>query len=212
MPKIGIIGYGGLGRQIEDLIKQSGLHEDHFLYFDDQLKQDNGFPFNSFLDKKFANLEFVVGLGYRYLQEKKKIITSLHDHNLKLFTYIHPTAFVDKNAKIGQGCVIYPMCNIDRHVVLEDGVLLNNSVVVSHDSVIGNSSFIAPSACICGGVRIGECTFVGAHSAIADGIIIGERNIIGIGSCITKSTPPDSCLIGNPARQISKISFLNSNQ
>ena len=200
MTTIGLIGYGALGTQIEEMMKQYGDTEYSFLYYDD-IAAEKGISgahgFREYVNAN-SNVEFIVALGYRHLQTKKTIIKDLIGSGKKLHTFVHPTAFVNKTAKIGQGVVIYPMSNIDTGVTIGNGCLLNNSVVVSHDSIIEECCFLAPAVALSGQVNIGSCTFIGTNSCVANGITIGEGCTIGIGTSVTTSVAPQKTAIGNP--------------
>lgn len=48
--------------------------------------------------------------------------------------------------------------------------------------------------------RIGKNCFIGGRSLILPGIEIGDNCVIGAGAVVTKSVPPRSLVVGNPAR------------
>lgn len=50
--------------------------------------------------------------------------------------------------------------------------------------------------------RIGRRCFIGARSIILPGITIGDECVIGSGAVVTKDVPPNSLVVGNPARII----------
>jgi acetyltransferase-like isoleucine patch superfamily enzyme len=50
--------------------------------------------------------------------------------------------------------------------------------------------------------RIGKRCFIGARSIVMPGVVIGDECIIGAGSVVTKSVPPHSVAVGNPARVV----------
>jgi sugar O-acyltransferase (sialic acid O-acetyltransferase NeuD family) len=207
MKKIGLIGYGELGRQFEHLI--SGLSDNiSFVYFDDQAKKieaKNSHPFNNFLNDEFKDFEFLIGLGYKHLKKKKEIIDILIGKKRKLFTFIHPTAIIDNTAKIEEGTFIYPNVTVDKNVRIGKGCLLNLSVTISHDSVIEECCYLSPSVTLSGFVVIGGMVFLGTGVNVANNIKINSSAIVGIGSVITKNIEPNQIVIGNPQRIIKKI-------
>ena len=52
------------------------------------------------------------------------------------------------------------------------------------------------------GIVMGDNVWIGASSTILDGVTIGSGSIVGAGSVINKDVPPDSVVLGNPARVI----------
>ncbi len=51
-------------------------------------------------------------------------------------------------------------------------------------------------------VNIGRNCWIGDHCVILPGVTIGDYSIIGAGSIVTKSIPPYTIAVGNPARII----------
>jgi len=203
MKEIGIIGFGDLGIQIQNMLEEEANSYIYY-YFDDFAKGENIYPFDSYLDNKFGNLYFIVALGYKHLDTKQQILQKLIKNNRNLLTFIHKTSYINPRAQLKQGVIIYPMCNIDYACQLEEGVLLNNSVTLSHESIIKSCSFIAPGVTLSGKVVIDEKCFIGTSSSIANGIFIGKNSIIGIGSVITRNLPENTVGIGNPFRILNK--------
>jgi len=54
-------------------------------------------------------------------------------------------------------------------------------------------------------VEIKDDVWIGVDSYIGKGVVIGERSIVGAGSVIRKNIPPDSIVVGNPARVVGKL-------
>ena len=54
-------------------------------------------------------------------------------------------------------------------------------------------------------VIIGDDVFIGTNAFILKGVKIGDRSIIGAGAVVSiKNIPPDSLVVGNPAKIVSK--------
>jgi sugar O-acyltransferase (sialic acid O-acetyltransferase NeuD family) len=209
MEKIGLIGYGELGQQFEHMIQQSYINV-QFYYFDDIALNNvikKAFSFDSYLDNQFSDLEFLVGLGYKNLEKKKEIIDSLIKNKRNLYTFIHPTAFIDTTAKIDKGTVIYPHVVIDKDVNIGIGCVLNLSVTIAHNCKIGDCSFLAPSVTLSGFVKIGSLVFIGTGACVTNKITIENNAIVGIGSVITKNIEKNQSVIGNPQKVVKEITL-----
>lgn len=201
-----IIGYGELGRQLHAFIKEQYAPATTFFFDDGCFERDepNAFPFNSYMDERFADCAFFIGLGYRQLAAKAAVLQQLQAADRQLPSLVHPTAWVAPTAQIGEAVYVYPMSNIDKNVVLQHGALLNNTVTVSHDSVVGSCAYLSPGVVLCGFTQVGSGSFVGAGAVVANNVSIGHEVVAGIGSIITQNIPDGTHCIGNPLKILNK--------
>lgn len=207
--KIGIIGYGVIGQQIEHFLLEQDLRgEIVFFYFDDishAKGKRNTYPFTDFYNSKFKDLEFYVGLGYHHMGLRNEIYEQLKKNQFCCPSIIHKTSYIHPTAEIANGVVIYPMCNIGEFVKIKDGVLINNSSVISHDSYIDRGTFISPGVIISGRVSVGQCCFIGTGTVIANEIKIGNTVQTGIGTVVTANIEDNLSVIGNPMKIVKSL-------
>ena len=199
--KIGLIGFGSVGKQLFNTLLENGYEISQIYLFADDLilnENENKFLLEDFKLEKFRDLHFIPTMGYLSKNIKYKILDYLLENNFNVFTFIHPTAFVSKNAKIGKGVIVYPMCNIDQGVVVEDGVIILNSSIIAHDTIIRKCSYLAPGVCLSGFIDVGELSFIGTAATVANNVKIGANCTIAIGTCLTKDIAENTCVIGNP--------------
>jgi len=212
MMKVGIIGYGQLGKHIERQIAGIvGVGAADFFYFDDIAFNQgiiNAFRFNDYMKSDFRELYFTVALGYKHLKTKELIINKLKDSGRKLYSFIHPTSILASDASIGGSVFIFPGCIIDNNVRIEDGCLLHNGVIVSHDTKIGSCCYLSPGVILCGNVALGERNFLGANGTVTNGCVLGSDCVIGIGSVITKNLNDKTIGTGNPFEEKKSINLL----
>ena len=120
-------------------------------------------------------------------------------------------AFVEiqKNARVGR------RCKISSHTFICEGVTIEDQVFIGHGVMFINDSY--PRATTASGElqtaadwRV-ETTVVKKGASIGSGatvlcnVTIGERAIVGAGSVVTRDVPPDTIVIGNPARVLRPI-------
>ena len=82
------------------------------------------------------------------VEERIKLIDDLNIPDERLATFIHPTAYVAPNVKLGAGCVIMPLVAISSNTILGRGCIVMVSSTIGHDNVIGDYCHVAAQACV----------------------------------------------------------------
>ena len=77
--------------------------------------------------------------------------------------YVHPTAIVEKTAKIGAGTNVWHFVHIREDAEIGQECVLGHSVYVGKDAKIGNHVKLENRATIYQGVTIEDNVFVGPH-------------------------------------------------
>tara|TARA_B100000700_G_C14946178_1_gene809296 strand:+ start:466 stop:1266 length:801 start_codon:yes stop_codon:yes gene_type:complete len=85
---------------------------------------------------------------------------------------VHPTAIVERDAKLGENVIIGPYCSIGANVIIGDGCRLVSHAVVAGNTTIGANTHIYPFASI--GHPPQDMKFKGEPSKL----LIGANNII----------------------------------
>lgn len=109
---------------------------------------------------------------------------------------IHPTAIVDKNAKIGKNVQIGPYAVVGPNVCLEDNVVIKNGVILDGHTTVGAGTTIWPYAVI--GTKTQDLKFRGEVTFVEIGKNCQIREFVTINSSCgenTKVIVGDNCLI-----------------
>jgi len=118
--------------------------------------------------------------------------------------------------KIGKRVIIRPNTMLfgetndplDVSITIEDDVMMGVGVQIyvnNHRFDTSKTPFIDQGYYPDEAVVIKNGSWIGANVIILPGVEIGECTVIGAGSIVTKSIPPHTLAVGNPARVIRKI-------
>jgi acetyltransferase-like isoleucine patch superfamily enzyme len=112
-----------------------------------------------------------------------------------------PRLRIGSGTNIGHG--IWISCvgeiDIDEHNLLGHNILIADSFHEYHDpdTPIIQQPMADPQA-----VRIESGCVIGPHVAILAGVTVGANTFIAANAVVTRSVPPNSVVVGNPARVI----------
>ena len=120
-------------------------------------------------------------------------------------------AFVEiqKNAKVGKHC------KISSHTFICEGVTIEDDVFIGHGVTFVNDTFPRATAGD-GNLQTEadwkvELTFIkkgasiGSGATILSNLTVGENAIVGAGSVVTRDVPPNTIVVGNPAKVLRSI-------
>ncbi len=176
--------------------------------YDDNFKNKNFFKkFNKNIKlnkikklnlNKSKNTKYLITFGKTELRKKYELILS--KKKLSLFKLVHSSAQVSKTAKIGNGCIVAPLCVIGSYATIDKNVYINSSALIGHHSNIKKNSVISPNCFFGGNIKIGLENFIGGGTIIYPGVQISNNCKIVAGSSIIKNVPSNSFVYGNPAK------------
>ena len=116
--------------------------------------------------------------------------------NCKIGAY----AEIGRDVKIGDNCKIEAYAFIPPGVTIEDDVFVGPHACFTNDKnpkAVGDWK-ITPT-------HVKKGASIGANATIVCGITIGENAIVGAGAVVTKDVPPNTLVVGVPARILRRI-------
>ncbi len=206
MDRIYIVGAGGLGRELLQIIKEINAVEPTWVI--------GGFLDNNLEALKGVECDYaVVGRNSEWIPKEGEVFAmaiadpsakELRSRELKekgahFPPIIHPTASITKFSHYGEGLIMFPYSKLSVNSTVGDFVTIFSSGV-GHDVFIDDYSTLSGMSSILRNVKIGKRVFVGANVAIAQDVTVGDDAYLGIGSVVLKDVPPKMKTFGNPAR------------
>ena len=128
--------------------------------------------------------------------------------NVRVWNY----AYVGPDTRIGENTKIGSLAHVDYDVVIGKNCKIEGLAYIAPLSRIGNNVFIGPSAVLTNdpyplsekmvGVKVEDGAMVCAGAVIKAGVKIGKNSVVGMGAVVTKDVPPDSVVLGIPAKRV----------
>lgn len=193
-----VIGAGGHGKVIADIIKKSG---DIFAGFLD----DGDISGDMLLGKveecrKYSDKWFIIAIGNN--EVRAKMAESYPE--LKYYTAIHPSAAIGENCCIGDGSCVMANAVINPSAIVGKHCIVNTNSTVEHDCALEDFVHISPGAILCGTVIVGNKTHIGAGAVVRNNLKITSGCTIGIGAAVVNDITETGIYVGVPAKKLVK--------
>lgn len=115
---------------------------------------------------------------------------------------IHPTAMIDRDCRLGTGCMIGPLAAIDCDVTLGNHVMVYGFCGIGHDTVVGDGCSLSMHTIVAGGCRLGRGVFIGTNATVNETTEFGDYASLAAGSVASGRIPAKAVMMGIPARPI----------
>jgi sugar O-acyltransferase (sialic acid O-acetyltransferase NeuD family) len=199
-----IVGAGGFGREVRDLATDAGLNVRGFL--DDAPREVPplhvpvlGTP--AWDGEPDVPHVIAVGAPAAKAQLSRTVEGSGRTPAQPL---VHPTVQIGRDVSIGDGAIVTAGCILTTNITIGRHVILNLGCTVGHDALIGDYVSAMPGVHISGNVSLGSGVFLGTNSAILEGVTVGDGATVGAGAVVTADVPPDTTVVGVPARPLAR--------
>lgn len=205
-PKILVLGAGGHGKAILDLIlTHRGWQAAGVIDAAPKVASLLGLPMLG--DE--SQLARLAGAGIAHAHpaiganaQRVAAAARLRDAGFALPVLIHPAAITGHGCDIGDGTAILARVVIGPEARIGRLALINTGAIVEHDCILGEAVHVAPGAILTGGVRVGAGAMIGAGAVVRPGVTIGAGAIIGAGAAVLADVPPGATVAGVPARAL----------
>lgn len=210
---IGIYGASGFGSEVLPLIREQ-YPNDQLCFIDDGLKSNEyyGVAVHSYQD--FLNLsnskKFIV-IAIANSKVREALSKKISADKLDTLAVTASTSISLDNISLGEGAILSHFTHLTSNIKIGKQFQANIYSYVAHDCVIGDYVTFAPRVHCNGSVHIEDHAYIGTGAILKQGtpdkpLVIGRGAIVGMGAVVTKDVPPDTVVVGNPARIIERKS------
>ncbi|RCK74153.1 MAG: 4-amino-6-deoxy-N-Acetyl-D-hexosaminyl-(Lipid carrier) acetyltrasferase [Anaerolineae bacterium] len=192
-----IFGGGGHGKSLIELIRASGQHAIAGII--DDIKPLGSLILGVPVIGRSQDLPRFYQNGYRLMinavggigdiSQRVSVFERGRSAGFSFPTVIHPTAFVEGSAALGEGAQLFPHAYLGSDARLGFGVIINTGAIVSHDCEVGDYVNLSPGAILAGEVKVGEATLIGMGVTVNLRVKIGAHCRIGNGATIKQDVP-----------------------
>jgi sugar O-acyltransferase (sialic acid O-acetyltransferase NeuD family) len=208
-----IVGAGGHGRVVLDILVRAGGHDIvGFLDSNPALtgkRVDGKLVYGTIEDLSRLRQEHavegaLVAIGNNGV--RRDFADRIERQGLTLINAVHPSANLANNVTIGRNVVVAAGALVCAHCHIGDSVILNTGCIVDHESMIGPGTHVCPGARLAGRVLVESGAFVGIGATIIQNLKIGYNAVIGAGAVVIRDVAPNTTVVGVPAHPIHEIS------
>lgn len=208
MKNLIIVGAGGMGRTIYDMVRENASYEKVYVikgFIDDNLSALDGFRNYPPILSKISDYEiqpndlFVCSIGGN---SRRACMESIINRGGEFFTLIHPTSRIGSNVHIGKGCYVGAFTTIAADAFVDDYNFIQSYTIIGHDVRIGKWNRIDSYVLCVGGIKIGEGCMIHTNAVINHNVEIGDSACVGACSLVINNVEPETTVFGNPARRL----------
>jgi sugar O-acyltransferase (sialic acid O-acetyltransferase NeuD family) len=209
-----IIGAGGLGREIVDIVDALNACRDPSNTIELLGFLDDGHPDESLLARRGyrvlgpvarlrdmdPEVQYVIGIGSG--TARREIDELIGASSRSPATLVHPKAVLGFDVRVGPGSVICAGAVLTTNICLGRHAQVHVGVAVGHDVVLGDYVTALPQAAIAGNVALEADVTVGTGAAIIQGLRVGRGATIGAGASVVRDIPAGVTAVGVPAKPL----------
>ncbi len=205
-----IVGAGGHGRVVLDILRESGEHVPKgFIDADASLARTEvaGLPVLGTVNllEKLARQDIrgaVVAIGDNRIRVRYAEL--VRQSGLELVNAVHPRAVISGSARVGGNTVIAAGAVVGTEAVIGESVIVNTSAVVDHECRVGSGVHLCPGVLLAGRVVVEEGAFVGMGAKVLPCLRVGAGSVVGAGAVVLGDVEAGATVVGVPGRVIKR--------
>jgi sugar O-acyltransferase (sialic acid O-acetyltransferase NeuD family) len=202
-----IIGAGGFGREVLDLVKDvnRAVPTFEFLGFLDDgeaggpLLERIGAPHLG-PSSHLADLRASYAIGIGTPGPRRRIDALARSWGRAAVTLTHPSATIGSDVQIGDGAVIAAGARLTTHIVVGRQAHINLNCTIGHDVIIEDYATLYPGVHLGGGCVIEEGATLGTGCVVLPNVRVGRGAVVGAGAVVVRAVAPDTTVVGTVAR------------
>jgi|GEM_PF-2498153 len=192
--RVYILGCGGHGRVILDVLRSTGTEIGDMRFVDDRRalwgSAVDGVIVAGGIDVLEPNAPVYIGVGDNIARHN--LYLRLHEFGCSFPRLVSPHAVVSSRARIDDGAVVFHRAVVQTGALVERAAVINTGAIVEHDCVVGPFAQLAPAVTLSGSVRVGEGTLLGTGSSVNRNCTLGSWCLIAPGIAVLGDVPTGS--------------------
>ena len=207
MKEVAIIGAGGHGREVADILRHQASRGEPVAplgFIDENAslhgREIDGLPVLgdwSWFEGAAAGVAVICAVGTPSVC--MKLARRAEALGLPFARAVSPLAHVSARARLGEGVTLFPHAVVNTGASLGAHGILNLGATVSHDVTVGPCCNVNPGARLAGDVRVGEGCYIGMGAQLIQGVTVGAWTTVGAGAVVIRDLPPCCTAVGVPA-------------
>jgi len=147
---------------------------------------------------------FVAIAGVGDNKPRKRLFELALYHGLKPIRIVHPSACISDFSAINVGTTVMANAVVNAGTEIGKNAIINTGSIIEHDCVICDHVHVATGARLASSCRVEAGAHIGVGATVLQSTTIGENAIIGAGAVVIDDVPPETVVIGIPARPLNQ--------
>lgn len=201
-----IVGTGGFAREAHEALEARGEAARFLGFLDDAPnapRQVHDAPVlgSTAWATNHREVDVVVAIGKPAV--RRRVVQRLVEQGVTRFgRIIDPRANIGRRVSVGEGSIVLAGASVTTDARIGRHVVVNPLATIAHDCTLDDFVLVAPGAKVSGNVRVATGADLGTNATILQGLTIGAWSIVGAGATVLQDVPPDTTVVGVPAKVI----------